>query len=134
MITSLSELCFRFRRFILLLQTKKYCSSWTSTWKPWIWVRLDLIFTMRDICINSNLKPFTKFNTSSRSIEFKDIFPWNISQMITETVLISMRIVVGWLWDKLWDETGHPVLSLTESQWKLRQDHDQNISMERKPL
>ena len=54
--------------------------------------------------------------------------------MITETVLIIMRIVVGWLWDKLWDETGHPVLSLTESQWKLRQDHDQNISMERKPL
>ena len=39
--TSLSELCFRFRRFILLLQTKKvvfmnYGSS-TSSWKPWRW-------------------------------------------------------------------------------------------------
>ena len=27
---------------------------------------------------------------------------------------------------KLCDETGHPVLSLPESQWKLRQKHDQN--------
>ena len=25
---------------------------------------------------------------------------------------------------------GHPVLSLTESQWKLRQHHDQNFQME----
>ena len=28
---------------------------------------------------------------------------------------------------KLYDETGHPVLSLMESQWKLRQQHDQNF-------
>ena len=33
---------------------------------------------------------------------------------------------------KLCDETGHPVVSLMESQWKLR--HDQNFSMEEKPL
>ena len=26
---------------------------------------------------------------------------------------------------KLCDEMGHPILSLTESQWKLRQQHDQ---------
>ena len=31
-------------------------------------------------------------------------------------------------------ETGHPVLSLLESQWKLRQQHDQNFPMEGKPL
>ena len=35
---------------------------------------------------------------------------------------------------KLCDETGHPVLSLLESQWKLRQQHDQNFPMEGKPL
>ena len=35
---------------------------------------------------------------------------------------------------KLWDETGHPVTSLMESQWKLSQQHDQNFPMERKPL
>ena len=32
------------------------------------------------------------------------------------------------------DETGHPVLSLLESQRKLRQQHDQNFPMEGKPL
>ena len=32
------------------------------------------------------------------------------------------------------NETGHPVLSLLESQWKLRQQHDQNFPMEGKLL
>ena len=31
---------------------------------------------------------------------------------------------------KLCDETLHPVLSLTESQWKLRQPQDQKLPME----
>ena len=31
---------------------------------------------------------------------------------------------------KLCNETGHPDVSLTESQWKLRQQHDQNFPME----
>ena len=35
---------------------------------------------------------------------------------------------------KLCDETGHLILSLLESQWKLRQQHNQNFSMEGKPL
>ena len=35
---------------------------------------------------------------------------------------------------KLWDETGHPVLNMMESQWKPRQQHDQNFPMEGKPL
>ena len=30
---------------------------------------------------------------------------------------------------KLCDETGHLVLSLLESEWKLRQQHDQNFPM-----
>ena len=32
------------------------------------------------------------------------------------------------------NETRYPVLSLLESQWKLRQQHDQNFPMEGKPL
>ena len=32
------------------------------------------------------------------------------------------------------DETRYPVLNFLESQWKLRQQHDQNFPMERKPL
>ena len=99
-ITSLSERYIRVRRFILLVQTKKVISmnysSSTSSWKPWRWVRLDLILTMRDIYINSNLKPLTKFTSNSRSTEFKDILPWNISQMITKTVPISTRIVISY--------------------------------------
>ena len=80
-ITSLSELCLRFRRFILLVQTKKVISMnygrCTRDWKPWRWMRLDLILTMRDIYINPNLNPLTKFTGKSRSTQFKDILPWN---------------------------------------------------------
>ena len=100
MITSLPKLYFRIR-LILLVQTKKVISinygSSTSSWKPWRWVRLDLIFSMRDIYINSNLNPLTKFTSSSRSTKFKDILPWNISQMITKTIPISTRIVISYV-------------------------------------
>ena len=30
---------------------------------------------------------------------------------------------------KLCNDTGHPVVNLMESQWKLRQQHDQNLPM-----
>ena len=99
-INSLSEHYFRFRGFILLVQMKKVISmsygSSTRSWKPWRWVRLDLMLTMRDVYINSVLKPLTTFASSSRSIEFKDILPWNISQMIAKTIPISTRIVMRW--------------------------------------
>ena len=61
---------FRFRRFIIATHQKSdFHELWqhTSTCKPWRWVRLDLIFTMRDIYINSNLKILTKFIRSSKS-------------------------------------------------------------------
>ena len=45
-------------------------------------MRLDMIFSMRDIYINSSPNPLTKFTSSGRSNEVKDILPWNISQMI----------------------------------------------------
>ena len=35
---------------------------------------------------------------------------------------------------KLRDKTGHPDLSLLESQWKLRQQHHRNFPMVRKPV
>ena len=100
MITRLSELYFRFRRFIQLVQRKKVVSmnygSSRSSWKPWRWVRLDLIFSMRDIYINSNLNPLIKFTSRSGSTDFKDILPWSISQMITKTVPIRTRIVISY--------------------------------------
>ena len=58
-------------------------------------MRLDLIFSVWYIYINSNLNPLTKFTSSSRSTEFKDILPWNIPQMIIKTAPMSMRIVIS---------------------------------------
>ena len=60
-------------------------------------MRFDLILTMRDIYINSNLNPLTKFTSSSRSTELKDIFPWNISQMTTKTVSVSTKRVMSYM-------------------------------------
>ena len=141
-ITSLSELYVRIRRFILLVQTKKVISmnygSSTSSWKPWRWMRLDLIFSMRDIYINSNLNPLTKFTSSSRSTEFKDILPWNISQIITKTIPISMRIVISyamkwgiplWTWWKVnenWDNNMIRIFQWKESHCR------RNTSIRRK--
>ena len=79
--------------------------------------------------MNSNLNPLTKF-TNSRSTEFKDIPP-------------SHGKSLKWSWrpsnqlknsHKSCGEKGYPALSLLESQWKLRQQHDQNYPMEEKPF
>ena len=51
---------------------------------------------IRDIYIISNLNILTKFTSSSRGSEFKDILPWNISQIITKTISISMGIVISY--------------------------------------
>ena len=142
MISSLSEVYFSIRRFIISVHTKKLISmnygSSTSTWKPWRWVRLDLIFSMRDIYINSNLNTLTKFTRSRRSTELKHILPWNISQMIMKTIAITMRIVISYvmkqgiplwiLWkvNRYWDKN-----MMRNSQW--RESHCRtNTSIRRK--
>ena len=73
-----------------------YCSS-TSSWKPWRWMRLDLIFSMWYIYVDSSLNRLTKFSSSSRSTMFKDILPWNISQMITKTFPINTRTAISYV-------------------------------------
>ena len=50
-------------------------------------MRLDLILTMGDIYMAQNLL------AAAEVLSFKDMFPRNVSQMITRTVPISMRIV-----------------------------------------
>ena len=94
----MSKLQFRCRGFILLTKTKEAifmgCSSSTSSWKPWRWLILGLIFMIKNMCIISKLDPLTKFTTtSSRAISFTDILPWNISLMITKIVSINRRII-----------------------------------------
>ena len=72
----------------------------------------DLTLMMNDIYINSNLNPLIKF-TSSRSTEFKDILPWNVSQMIKKTIPITTRIVImhtvkwGILFSVYWNVNGN---------------------------
>ena len=141
-ITSLSELYLRIRRFIFLEQTKKEISmnygSSTSSSKLWTWVRLDLIFSMRNVYINSNLNPLTKFTSSSRSTKFKYIPPWNISQMITKTIPISTRTVISFemkqgiplsIWWKVNGNTDNNMMGI--SQW--RESHCRtNTSVRRK--
>ena len=106
----LSSLKFTLESEGYLFGTKKviymnYGSS-TRSWKPWRWMRVDMVFSMRDIYVSSNRNPFTKFTSSSRSTELKDILLWNISQMTIKTIPIT-RIVISytlkwgiplWIW------------------------------------
>ena len=85
---------------------------------------------MRDMCLNSNLNPLTKFTSSSRSTEFKDILPWNISQMIAKTIPISTGIVISyemkqgilfWVYCKVngnWDNNMIRISQWRESHWR----------------
>ena len=59
-------------------------------------MRIGLILVIRDIYINSSLNSLTKSTSSSRLTEFKDILPWNISQMTIKTVQFSTRIVLSY--------------------------------------
>ena len=115
------------RRFILLVQRNKVnsmsYSSRTSSRKLKKLVRIELTFTMKDMHISSSLAHLRKFSTSSSSIKFKYIFPWNIPKMITKTIPVGTRIVIC-----------SAIKSLKESQQKLRQLHDQNFRNEGKPL
>ena len=126
-ITILSELYFRFRGFILLVQTKLFLwamtaaqvaenhgDEWGLTWYFW-W----------DIYINTNLNLLTKFTTSSKSTKFKNILTLNISQMYTNTVPINTRIAIGyamkwgipfWFWWKVHGKRGNKIIKIC--QWR----------------
>ena len=55
------------------------------------------------------------FTSSSRSTEFKDILPWNISQMINDIEDPPNQHENS---HKSCNETRHPVVNLIESQWE----------------
>ena len=82
-------------------------------------MRLDLVFMIRDIYINSNFNPLTKFHSNSRGTEFKDIPPMEHLSNDHEDYPNQHKNN-----HKLCNEAVHLVLSLTEGQWKLRQQHD----------
>ena len=122
-ITNLSELYFRFWWFILLVQTKKMISmsydSSTSSLKPWKWLRLDLTLTMRDMYIDSNLDHSQNLPAEAEAPSLK-IFSHRTSSNYHEDCPNQHQNS-----HKLCDDTEHAVVDLMESQWKLRQQHDQ---------
>ena len=118
-ITSLSELYFRFRRFILLVQTKELFSvnygRSPSSWKPCRWVKLDLIDTMRDITHQFQSELHHKAHQQQQKHRIWRYPPMKHLSMITKTIPISTRIVISyvmkrdipfWVWQKVngnWD-------------------------------
>ena len=122
-ITSLSKLYFRFRKFILLVQTEKVISmamvaaqAAENHGDEW-----GLLLRMMHIYINFNLISLTKFLSSSGSTEFKDILPWNIFQMITKTIPISTRIdmkqgILFWVYWKVNENWDNNMIRI--SQWR----------------
>ena len=92
--------------FLWTMAAANHGDEWGFTW----YLRCGIytsVLTWIHIYINSNLNSLTKFTSSSKITEFKDILPWNISQMITKTILISTRIFISnamkrgiplWIW------------------------------------
>ena len=95
-------------------------------------MRLDLILLMRDIYINSNVDPLTKFTSSSRGTEFKDIIPRNTPRTV---VPISTRMVISSVmkrdisFDRKLMETETTTIRI--SQWRERHCR-KNTSVRRK--
>ena len=81
---------------------------------------------MRDTYIDSNLNPITKFTSSNRSTEFAPMEHLSNDREDHPNQQNNSH--------KLCNETGHPIVRLTESQWKLKRKHDQQFPMEGKPV
>ena len=90
-----------------------HCELWEqiSIWKPWRWLMLDLIFTMRDIYISSNFILLPKYSTKFKAPSLKMV---NISLTVNKTILLNVRTkscvmkssTILWVWYKFnvkWD-------------------------------
>ena len=91
------------------------------------WVRVNLILTMRDIYINSNLNQLTKFTSRSGNTKFRDILE-HLSNDHRDHANQQENS------HRLCSEMRHSLLSLKKSQWRQRQQHDQDFPIEEKPL
>ena len=131
-ITSLSELYFRFRGFILLIKKKKKRFLWTmaagqagnnhgNEWGLTWYLKWGICTWI----LNSNLNPITKFTCSSRGTEFKDILPRNMSEMITKTIPIRIAInyavkqnILFWIyWKVNWDNNMIKIYQTETTTW-----------------
>ena len=67
-----------------------------SCWKPWRGVRLDLIFTMRDILVNSNLNP--TWNPSLKICFHGTSLKW-LWRLVMSYAM--KRCIPFWVWQKV---------------------------------
>ena len=106
-ITSLSELYFRIRKFMLLVQTKNFYELWQQhkQLKTMEMSEATWYFLWGILYINSNLT-LTKFtSSSSRSTKLKNILPWKISIVIHTYYMyvcicdMNVYILEIWFWN-----------------------------------
>ena len=125
MITSLTKIYFR--KLILSIHTIKVISTKygnRTSWKLWRWELFDLILLMRGIYIKFNLNTQTKFTSSRRSTMFKEGLSIDHEDHPNKHQNS----------DEICNETGHLILRLWGSHWKLRQQNDKNFPMQGNPL
>ena len=108
--------------YLALLKFKSCSSHWLwqkhKQVKKWSWMRLNLIFTVRNIHMET-LETLTKSNSTCGSTEFKDVIPSKNDHKHHSNQHENSH--------KLRNKKRQPLLSLKERQWKLRQQHDQNF-------
>ena len=131
-ITSLSELYLRIRRFFSLVQTKKVISLNYEKHKQL--KTMEMNETWPDIFYEGYIHQFQPGSThriscaTAEALNLK-IFSHEASLNDDEETPNQRKSS-----QTLWDEMEHPTSKLTRSQWKLRQQHDENFQMEAKPL
>ena len=99
MISNLFELNFRCRLYYSVGENKN--SDFYELWQQHKQLKImEMSEAWPDIYDDEYIhhsNPHIKFFSSSRSMKFKNIFPWNISQMIKKTVPSSTRIIISYV-------------------------------------
>ena len=117
--SDLSQICIRFRRIILLVQTKNMISmnygSSTSSWKPWRWVMLGLILQWG---IYTSIPTWTH---SQNSLAAAEELSLKISSHGTSPKWSKRPSKPARNSHKLCDEMGRPILILVGRQWIVEQ-------------
>ena len=99
-ITSLSKLYFRFRKFTLSTNKKSYF------YEPWQQHKQLKTMEMSEVWPDTynegyihqfQPEPTHKLTSNSRRTKLKDILQQNISQMITNTISISTKIIISYV-------------------------------------
>ena len=109
----------------------------TNSWKPPKWVRLDLIFTMRDIFIHSHLNPLTNSSAAAEALSLK-ISCHGTSVHINRRIVISSTVKRGipfWGWwevNRNWDNHKIRISQWRESHCRTNTSSPEEINKSKK--